>query len=74
MLEVTESTSQERQVIAGRWVTAKAYAEIHGIATQTLANWRHQDLKAGRSRAAPGFPQYKRFGTAVRYLLKAEAA
>jgi hypothetical protein len=32
-----------------------------------LANWRYQDRKAGRSGAAPGFPEYRLFGGCVRY-------
>jgi hypothetical protein len=57
---------------AGRWVTEKVYAPIHGLAPQTLANWRYRDRLAGRDCAAPGFPRYKRFGTAVRYWLPAD--
>jgi hypothetical protein len=57
-----------------RWVPGKLYAAIHNIHPQTLANWRHFDLRAGRACAPPGYPQYKRFGKAVRYLLEETAA
>lgn len=50
-----------------RWVSARELARIIGILPQTLANWRHLDLREGRDRAAPGKPAYRRFGRAVRY-------
>ena len=53
----------------GRWVTGERYARLHDIGVQTLANWRHQDKVQGRTTARPGFPIYRRFGGAVRYLL-----
>jgi hypothetical protein len=52
----------------GRWVSERTYAELHGLARQTLCNWRHQDKKASRG-PQPGKPLYKRFGAAVRYWL-----
>lgn len=51
----------------GRWVTERVYAEYHGLARQTLTNWRYRDRKAGRNHAEPGYPQYSYFGRAVRY-------
>ena len=42
----------------------------HDFHPQTLANWRHKDRKAGRTEARPGYPVYRRFGKAVRYLLE----
>ncbi len=51
----------------GKWVAAKVYAERSGIHIGTLANWRHKDLREGRTEARPGFPVYRRFGAAVRY-------
>lgn len=50
------------------WMTAQSYARLYHLHPQTLANWRHQDRKAGRSEARPGYPHYRRFGGAVRYL------
>lgn len=50
-----------------RWVSARELAELIGVLPQTLANWRHLDLREGRDRAAPGKPAYRRFGRAVRY-------
>lgn len=55
----------------GRWVTARIYAEIHGLHKQTLYNWSHRDRKAGRTEAAPGRPIYRKFGEAVRWWLPA---
>src|ERR1700733_2745164 len=54
---------------AGRWITETEYARIHALSRQTLCNWRYQDRKAGRKEARRGFPQYRRFGRAVRYWL-----
>lgn len=51
-------------------MTGKVFARFHSLAPQTLANWRYQDRKAGRTTAGPGFPQYRRFGKAVRYRLE----
>ena len=59
--------------ITVRWIPGKTYAEIHGLHPQTLANWRREDKLSGRSEARPGFPPYRRFGKAVRYLLPPEA-
>ncbi len=53
----------------GRWVTARQFSQISGIPVGTLANWRHQDSRAGRTQPAPGKPLYRRFGTVVRYWL-----
>ena len=53
----------------GRWITDLAYSTLYGIPRQTLINWRHRDRKAGRDCAEPGYPEYKRFGKAVRYWL-----
>ena len=39
---------------------------------QTLANWRYRDRMAGRSGALPGYPQYRRFGRAIRYWIEDE--
>jgi hypothetical protein len=57
--------------LAGRWVTEARYAETYSISRQSLANWRYRDRQAGRTEAGPGFPVYRRFGKAVRYLLEA---
>ena len=54
---------------AGRWVTENLYAELHGLARQTLTNWRYQDRKAGRLEPRPDYPRYRKFGAAVRYWL-----
>lgn len=62
---MTDATTQE----SGRWVTERTYAEIHGLAKNTLANWRWRDRVAKRPEAAPGTPQYRRFGRAIRYWL-----
>jgi hypothetical protein len=67
---VQESTAQINIREAERWVTEQAYATIHSISRQTLTNWRYQDKRAGRDHAAPGFPEYRRFGRAVRYRLR----
>ncbi len=55
-----------------RWITAKSFAEIHGLTCQTLANWRCLDRKAGME-PRPGYPTYRRFGKAVRYLYEPDA-
>jgi hypothetical protein len=52
-----------------RWVSEKVYGPAHEIQLQTLRNWRYLDRQAGRTHAAPGFPVYRRFGRAVRYLI-----
>jgi hypothetical protein len=52
-----------------RWVSEKVFAEIHGLSRQTLTNWRYRDRRAGRREAPPGYPQYRYFGSAVRYKL-----
>jgi hypothetical protein len=59
-------------VNGGRWVTAGRYARLHDLSVQTLANWRHQDKVLGRNSARPGYPTYRRYGGAVRYLLPPE--
>jgi hypothetical protein len=56
----------------GGWVSECEFARLHGLARQTLANWRHRDRKAGRDHALPGYPQYRRFGRCVRYWLPAD--
>lgn len=63
------ATPRQIQVAAGRWVTEKLYADLHGLSKQTLTNWRYRDRKAGRDQAGPGYPQYRYFGHAVRYWL-----
>jgi len=60
--------SPRQSTPTGRWVTEAEYAQYAGLARQTLTNWRHQDRKAGRTEALQGFPRYRRFGRAVRYL------
>jgi hypothetical protein len=55
-----------------RWVSEKVFAEIHGLSRQTLTNWRYKDRRAGRSEAPAGFPQYRYFGSTVRYRLDEE--
>jgi hypothetical protein len=61
-----------QELAKGRWVTSQVFAQIHGLALQTLANWRYQDHKANRTGARPGYPAYKRFGGAIRYWLPAD--
>jgi hypothetical protein len=56
------------------WVTAERYSQIYSISVQTLANWRFKDRRAGRTEARPGFPRWRRFGRAVRYLLEEETS
>lgn len=58
----------------GQWVTECTYAKIHSLARGTLTNWRFRDRRAGRREAAPGYPRYKYWGTAVRYWLPPEQA
>ena len=57
-----------------RWVTERAYAEIHSLARGTLTNWRFLDRRAGRTEALPGYPRYRYFSTSVRYWLPLETA
>ncbi len=64
-----ESWSRDAEGKPGRWVTAKEFSCITGIPTGTLANWRHQDRKAGREEPLPGKPRYQHFGLVVRYWL-----
>jgi hypothetical protein len=52
------------------WVPGSVYARVAGLHPQTLNNWRYRDKKAGRTEAPPGYPRYRRFGHAVRYLLE----
>ncbi len=61
---------RELETVERKYVREKTYAKIYDFNPQTLANWRHEDLKAGRLEARPGFPQYVRFSRAVRYLLE----
>ncbi len=65
----TVSTTNAPRV---KWVTAQVFAEVYGLRSQTLSNWRYQDRKAGRTEAAPGHPVYRRFGKAVRYPLASD--
>jgi len=58
---------------SGSWVTEIAFAEHFNISRQTLSNWRWQDSLIGRDGAAPGKPQYRRFGRAIRYWLPKDA-
>jgi len=76
MQTTTAQASKTSQQIcqSGRWVTERTYAEIHGLAKATLANWRFRDGRAGRNEAAPGYPRYRRFGRAVRYWLPADSS
>ncbi len=62
------------EVHRGRWVTEKQYGEIHGLSRQTLCNWRYRDQRAGRMAALDGFPNYRYFGSAVRYWLQIDHA
>ena len=57
-----------------RWVTAARYSQIHSISVQTLANWRFKDRRDGRTEARAGFPRWRYFGRAVRYLLEEETS
>jgi hypothetical protein len=60
--------------MSGRWITEKAFADLHSLHRQTLANWQSADLKAGRTEAEPGYPQYRRYGRSVRYWYIAEVS
>jgi hypothetical protein len=60
--------------LKNRWVTAAIYAEIFGLSEQTLANWRHQDRRAGRTEPRSGYPRYRYFGSAVRYEIEIPAS
>jgi hypothetical protein len=55
------------------WVTEKTFAHTFNLNRQSLANWRLQDRRAGRSDSRPGYPVYKYFGHAVRYRIEAES-
>jgi hypothetical protein len=68
MTDILPTKANELQP-AGRWITEKQYAVLHGLHPQTLANWRYFDRKAGRRQAKSGYPVYRYFGTAVRYWL-----
>jgi len=68
-MKVATATITELPVMAGRWISERAFANLHGLSKQTLANWRYRDHKAGRAEAGPGYPQYRYFGRAVRYWL-----
>ena len=70
LAETPAPAKVEKGATKGKWVTEKVYAEIHGMSRQTLANWRHADLKAGRNQAEHGKPAYRRFGRAVRYFVE----
>lgn len=69
-MQVAQDSAKQLEVRGpGRWVTEQVYAELHCLSRQTLANWRYRDNKAGRDQAESGYPQYRRFGRAVRYWL-----
>jgi hypothetical protein len=72
MKVAANSPTVDQSLAVGRWVTEGAYSEIYSIPRQSLANWRYRDLRAGRTEALPGYPRYRRFGKAVRYLLEDE--
>lgn len=63
---------QDKDPNVGRWVTAKLFAAHHSLHPQTLANWRAADRAVGRTTARDGYPTYRRYGSAVRYLLMPE--
>lgn len=63
-------TEPSTTTIRKRWATPREYGIIHEISEQTLANWRYQDRLAGRTEALPGYPVYRKFGAAVRYLME----
>ena len=67
-----EQAETPRVFEKSRWVSEKAYATRHGLSRQTLCNWRYRDRLAGRTEAEVGFPVYRKFGQAVRYLLESE--
>src|ERR1035438_447545 len=64
----TNNSMADQSLSAGRWVTEAGYSEIYSISRQTLANWRYRDRCSGRTEAPSGFPKYRRFGKAIRYL------
>ena len=73
-MQLQEQSTATTSAQIGKWVTERAYSEKFGLARATLTNWRYRDHLAGRSEAAPGYPQYRRFGRAVRYWLPAEVS
>jgi hypothetical protein len=68
----TNNSMADQSLSAGRWVMEARYSEIYSISRQTLANWRYRDRRSGRTEAVSGFPKYRRFGKAIRYLLEGE--
>jgi hypothetical protein len=66
-MQVQQSTTTNT-----KWVSESEYARIHGLSRQTLTNWRWRDAKEGRKEALPGFPEYRRFGRAVRYRIETQ--
>lgn len=71
-MQLLEDSARHQHLLTGRWVSEKVFAEIHGLAAQSLTNWRYRDRRAGRTGAGPGYPVYKYFGGAVRYWLPAD--
>ena len=67
------TADHQQTTVGGRWVTEREYARIHGLAPQTLTNWRYRDRRAGRTEAAAGYPRYRYFGAAVRYWVEPAA-
>lgn len=58
----------------GTWITELEYAAIYNLGRSTLARWRMEDRRAGRTGAPPDYPFYKKFGNAVRYRLETDDA
>lgn len=75
-MQLTQQAATAQDIIrhSGRWVTERAYAEIHSIPKASLANWRFRDRIAQRDEAPPGLPRYRRFGRAVRYWIPPDEA
>ena len=71
-LDERNGTTLGHTFFGRRWVTEAQYSDIYSISRQTLANWRFHDSRAGRTEARPGYPTYRRFGRAIRYLLESE--
>ena len=59
--------TEQESCVRGRWATAREFARYAKLSVQTLGNWRHRDIEEGRDGPLPGYPKYRRWGSAVRY-------
>ena len=64
------SNANQINEVAVRWITAAELARLTGLSEQTLANWRLADRRAGCPGGRPGYPRWRSFGRAVRYVIK----